>query len=548
MCRVRLSAVEGSGGHPAANRTTAGLCAARRPAGCGQRRFRVSSDDNFTEILKGDLQPGDQVDHRRRRQSSERPRQCCRRASEWAGRCRMSSPQQGSPSSMSSTSTRTFIVGDVKVEALRGVSLLVEARRVRRHHGLVGLGQVDADEYSRLPRPADQRPLLFRGRRCRRLCASPTSPASAANGSASSSRASTCWPAPAPSRMSGCRSTTPRPGRRAARCASNGRARRCGLLGLGERERNTPGQLSGGQQQRVAIARALINAPSLLLADEPTGNLDTRTSHEIMETLVSLNREQGVTIVLVTHEADIAAYADRIVTMRDGEIVSDEQVAQPAVAGSGRPRSPRVGDLPAAGAARSGAADRRVPLALRLMILAAAAQAIGRNKMRSALTMLGVFIGVAALIVMVAVGQGANEAVRKQIESLGTNVVVILPGALDHRRHSRRLRQRHHAHGRGCARDPPRGSGGRAGRLSHPPAGPGAIRQPELDHDHPRREPQLSVDHQLADRRRPRHQPPKTRARPTSSSSSARRSTASCSPPAKIRSAPSSRSRACRCA
>ena len=105
------------------------------------------------------------------------------------------------------------------------------------------------------------------------------------------------------------------------------RARQClRFLGLGERERNTPGQLSGGQQQRVAIARALINSPNLLLADEPTGNLDTKTSHEIMETLVSLNREQGVTIVLVTHESDIAAYADRILTMRDGEIISDERV------------------------------------------------------------------------------------------------------------------------------------------------------------------------------------------------------------------------------
>jgi macrolide transport system ATP-binding/permease protein len=205
------------------------------------------------------------------------------------------------------------------------------------------------------------------------------------------------------------------------------------LLGLGERERNTPAQLSGGQQQRVAIARALINAPSLLLADEPTGNLDTRTSHEIMDTLCSLNREQGVTIVLVTHEADVAAFADRIVTMRDGVIVSDERVAKSATPTTPtalaaaaeversaffHPPAPRASTLPTGGF-----------LAFALMILTAAAQAIGRNKMRSALTMLGVFIGVAALIVMVAVGDGASEAVRKQIENLGTNVVVILPGA-----------------------------------------------------------------------------------------------------------------------
>ena len=208
------------------------------------------------------------------------------------------------------------------------------------------------------------------------------------------------------------------------------RARRAlQFVGLSERERNTPGQLSGGQQQRVAIARALINAPSLLLADEPTGNLDTRTSHEIMETLVALNREQGVTIVLVTHEADIAAYANRIVTMRDGEIISDDHVKKPAPTAAPAPSARTAAAAPPGGRETSKLRTGHT-IAFGLMILAAAAQAIGRNKMRAALTMLGVFIGVAALIVMVAVGDGAREAVRKQIESLGTNVVVILPGAV----------------------------------------------------------------------------------------------------------------------
>src|SRR5262245_46759979 len=96
-------------------------------------------------------------------------------------------------------------------------------------------------------------------------------------------------------------------------------------LGLAGRERNHPSQLSGGQQRRVAISRALINDPAILLADEPTGNLDSATATEIMTTLRALNREQGLTIVLVTHEPDMAAYADRVVTMRDGAIVSDER-------------------------------------------------------------------------------------------------------------------------------------------------------------------------------------------------------------------------------
>ena len=199
------------------------------------------------------------------------------------------------------------------------------------------------------------------------------------------------------------------------------------FVGLEQRENNTPGQLSGGQQQRVAIARALINAPGLLLADEPTGNLDTRTSHELMETLVSLNRDHGMTIVLVTHESDVAAYAKRIVTMRDGTILSDEPVTRPVLAGP-RPQHPPPGPLPPAAVRPGGIGGGFAPFAL--MVLTAAVQAIARNKTRSALTILGVFIGVAALIVMVAVGDGASAAVRAQIESLGTNVVVILPGAV----------------------------------------------------------------------------------------------------------------------
>jgi putative ABC transport system ATP-binding protein len=97
-------------------------------------------------------------------------------------------------------------------------------------------------------------------------------------------------------------------------------------MGLEGREDHHPNQLSGGQQQRVAIARALVNRAPLVLADEPTGNLDTHSSVEIMELLVKLNREAGITILLVTHEQDIAAFSRRIIRFRDGQVVSDEAV------------------------------------------------------------------------------------------------------------------------------------------------------------------------------------------------------------------------------
>jgi putative ABC transport system ATP-binding protein len=102
------------------------------------------------------------------------------------------------------------------------------------------------------------------------------------------------------------------------------------LVGLEGREHHTPSELSGGQQQRVAIARALVTHPSVLLADEPTGNLDTQRSREIMDLLAALNRERGITIVMVTHEAEMAAYAHRIVRFVDGRVDSDSVPAPPA--------------------------------------------------------------------------------------------------------------------------------------------------------------------------------------------------------------------------
>ena len=341
--------------------------------------------------------------------------------------------------------TRTFVLGDVEVHALRGIDLVVEAGEFVAIMGASGSGKSTLMSIlGCLDRPTTGHYYL-EGLDVARL----TEPELARIRSARLGfvfqsfnllpRASAIENVALPLYYA-----AEGPAGRAARVEKARAALR--LLGLADRERNSPAQLSGGQQQRVAIARALINAPKLVLADEPTGNLDTRTSHELMETLVALNRDQGVTTVVVTHENDIAAYADRTVTMRDGLIVSDERKnAMRATANAVRETAPSdfAASEPAGGTispTRSGA--------FLGMILGAAAQALARNKMRSALTMLGVFIGVAALIVMVAVGQGADQAVRKQIEGLGANVVMILPGAVSTGGTPGRLRQRQHADSR----------------------------------------------------------------------------------------------------
>jgi putative ABC transport system ATP-binding protein len=114
------------------------------------------------------------------------------------------------------------------------------------------------------------------------------------------------------------------------------------LVGLAHREDSYPNQLSGGQQQRVAIARALVNNPSLVLADEPTGNLDSRTSVEVMNVFQRLNRDSGITIVVVTHEPDIAQYAGRVIVVRDGLITKDQAIANRRDAAVGLDSMPAV--------------------------------------------------------------------------------------------------------------------------------------------------------------------------------------------------------------
>ncbi|MCL4501690.1 MAG: ABC transporter permease [Deltaproteobacteria bacterium] len=188
-------------------------------------------------------------------------------------------------------------------------------------------------------------------------------------------------------------------------------------VGLQGRLEHEPSQLSGGQQQRVAIARALINNPSILFADEPTGNLDSKTSEEVLELFRRLNEEEGVTIILVTHDEEVARCAKRVIRISDGVIEAESRRPAEAIVQSAAAAPPVPKMQP-----------RWAWVRLRWMVLTAI-NGLRRNYLRAGLTTLGIIIGVAAVIAMMEIGRGSSTAIQQTIASMGANSLMILPGA-----------------------------------------------------------------------------------------------------------------------
>ncbi|WP_227736724.1 MacB family efflux pump subunit [Yersinia proxima] len=192
-------------------------------------------------------------------------------------------------------------------------------------------------------------------------------------------------------------------------------------LGLVDRLDYRPSQLSGGQQQRVSIARALMNGGEVILADEPTGALDTHSGTEVLNILKGLH-QQGHTVVIVTHDMSIAEHAQRIIELRDGEVIADRQMSQPELpAKITTIETPDIAHKPPL---TSWKAQRdRLQEAFKMALLAMSAQ-----RLRTLLTMLGIIIGIASVVSVVALGKGSQQQVLANINSMGTSTLEIFPG------------------------------------------------------------------------------------------------------------------------
>ncbi|MCS4533326.1 MacB family efflux pump subunit [Neisseria montereyensis] len=196
-------------------------------------------------------------------------------------------------------------------------------------------------------------------------------------------------------------------------------------LGLKGKENNKPSELSGGQQQRVSIARALMNGGEIILADEPTGALDTESGENVMEIIHDLH-EQGHTVILVTHDPKIAARANRIIEISDGKIINDTS---------------KTTDIPSGNI--TSIEEKTSWLFFKDQFLESfrmSVQAIMAHKMRSLLTMLGIIIGIASVVSVVALGKGSQEKILEEINAIGTNTISIYPGRGFGDRRARRIR------------------------------------------------------------------------------------------------------------
>jgi macrolide transport system ATP-binding/permease protein len=194
-------------------------------------------------------------------------------------------------------------------------------------------------------------------------------------------------------------------------------------LGLGERMDHRPSQLSGGQQQRVSIARALMNGGKVILADEPTGALDSQSGVEVMALLENLARE-GHTVILITHDNEVAAHADRVIEFRDGNIINDTGHIEGAVNAK---QNKQLRDLFLSRKAASSLAG--VSEAIRMAL-----RSLKANVFRTILTLLGIVIGVASVVAMLAIGEGARQDIVDRISSIGTNMLNLQPARMEGQR------------------------------------------------------------------------------------------------------------------